>query len=101
MKEYILLGRILQKFKDSGQVQVTGYNRFQYVSETENSVTVLRENGKEAKIPFKRLLIGIEAYQEDPNLYDEGPSALRAFGLTHITSPIWSLLHLLDKTAYR
>lgn len=67
----------------------------------ETFVTVLRQKGTEAKIDFKRLLTGIDFYKENISAYDEGPTALRQAGITHITSPVFSLLHLLKKGAYK
>lgn len=100
MESKIILGRILQRFKDIGETKVEGYNTFGYVRETENAVIVSRENGEDTPLPFKRLLVAIEAYQANPNLYDSGPNGLRDFGITHVTSPIWSLLHLMKKGEY-
>lgn len=96
MESKILLGKILQRFRDQQFVQVEGYNRFEYIRETEKAVWVTREKGADTPVPFNKLIKGIEAFQNDPNLYKEGPSAIREFGITHVTSPVWSLLHLLD-----
>jgi len=46
------------------------------------------------------LLMGIEAYQSNPSLYEQGPAALREFGITHVTSPIYAMLHLLSKKEF-
>lgn len=101
MDSKILLGKLLQRFKDQGIAQVEGYNSFHYKRETDSAVYVLRENGNEAQIPFKKLVIGIESYQANPELYYNGPSALREFDITHVNSPIWALLHLLTIEEYR
>jgi len=100
MDSKILLGKILQRFNDLKTSEVEGYNSFGYIRETENAVYVSRENGKDTKIPFDKLILGIDAYKEYPNLYLEGPNALRQFEIKYITSPIWSLLHLLTKENY-
>ena len=100
MDSKILLGKILQRFSDLGISKVDGYNGFEYLKETNNSIYVGRENGKDTQIPFKKILIGIEAFKARPELYKAGPSALREFGITHIASPIWSLLHLLSSKDY-
>lgn len=97
MDSKILLGKILQRFKDKGTSNVKGYNHFGYIRETENAIVVTREKGKDTSIPFAKLLLGIEAYKENPSLYKSTPTDLRKFGLTHITSPIFALLHLLDE----
>jgi len=100
MDSKILLGKILQRFKDLGKVQVEGYNSFCYIRETENAVIVTRESGEDTRIPFLKILLGIEAYKKDPMLYSRGPSALRDIGVTHVNSPVWSLLHLLNGNEY-
>jgi hypothetical protein len=100
MNSKILLGKILQRFKEQGKAQVAGYNAFLYQRETSDSVNVLREKGTEAKVTFVKILVGIEAYQENPHLYNQGPTALREFGITHITSPVYAMLHLLAKEEY-
>jgi hypothetical protein len=100
MESKIILGRLVQRIIDQGYAQVNGYNRFEYFKHNESSITILRENGQEALIPFKKLLIGIEGYQSSPSDYNTGPTALRKYGLTHITSPIFAILHLLDQSVY-
>ena len=89
MDSCILLGKILQRLSDQGFCQVKEYKKFIYVRETDSSVHVLRENEREAIIPFNKLQVAIKAYQHNNLLYDEGPNALRNYGLTHITSPIF------------
>lgn len=100
MDSKIILGKILQKFCDMKVSQVNGYNRFCYIRETNNAIYVTREKGKDTKIPFKKILIAIDAYKENPSSYDFGPNELRSFGITHLNSPIWSLLHLLPVENY-
>lgn len=100
MDSKILLGKILQRFFNKKTSQVIGYNSFGYISETASTVSVTRETGNDTSIPFAKILVGIEAYQQNQDLYDDGPNALREFGITHINSPIWSLLHLLKKDEY-
>lgn len=100
MNSHILLGKILQRFCDSGISRVEGFNSFEYLRETCNTVYLKRENGQETSIPFKKIIVGIEAFKLNPELFNLGPSALRPYGITHITSPIWSLLHLLTPEDY-
>ncbi|MBL4879801.1 MAG: hypothetical protein JKX82_00620 [Oleispira sp.] len=101
MNSKILLGKILQRFCDKRISQVEGYNRFGYLRETHNSVYVSRENGKDTRIPFEKILDGIEAFKAKPELYNEGPNALReSFKIRYITSPIWTMLHLLSRSDY-
>lgn len=101
MDSKILLGKILQRFSDKKIAQVEGYNSFGYIRETDNAVFVTREAGNDTLIPFENILKVIEAYKLKPNLYQEGPSALRDYGITHVTSPVWALLHLLKVEDYK
>lgn len=100
MDSKILLGRILQKLEDNGKAKVPGYNTFKRVKEKENSIILLRENGNEATIPFKTILLGIEYYKMNTQAYDKGPTELRKASITHITSPVYALLHLIPKHHY-
>tara|TARA_R110002049_G_scaffold272440_1_gene449975 strand:+ start:7387 stop:7692 length:306 start_codon:yes stop_codon:yes gene_type:complete len=100
MDSKILLGKILQRFSDGGISKVEGYNSYRYLRETENAVYVGREQGQDTRIPFKIIIVGIEALKANPELLNKGPNALREFGITHINSPTWSLLKLLSPTDY-
>ena len=101
MNSLILLEKILQRFKDRGITKVQGYNSFGYLRETPNSVYVSREDGIDTPVPFEKIRIGIEAFQSNILLYSEGPAKLREFGVTHVTSPVWAMLHLLEKEEYK
>lgn len=101
MDSKILLGKILQRFEDQKKSQVKGYKSFGYIRETANQVRVSREGGQDTWLPFKKILIAIKGYQENPDLYNEGPGTLRKFSITHVNSPIWSILHLLSKDEYK
>jgi len=101
MDAKILLGKILQRFKDQKVAQVEGYSRFTYLKESNKSVWLIRSNGSSAEIPFNKVLVGIEAYQSKPELYKLGPMSLRNYGITHITSPVWTMLHVLDERDYQ
>ena len=96
-----LLQLILKRFKEKRKAQVEGYNSFCYIRETNNSVVVTRETGEDTTIPFGKILKGINAYKANSTLYHIGPTALRDFGVTHLTSPVWSLLHLLNEENYK
>ena len=87
---------ILRRLRKSGFAQVNGYNKFEYLRETKKAVIMLREKGTTARVPLAKIAVAIKAVRSDPKVYDKGPSALRKYGLTHITSPIWSILHLLS-----
>ena len=47
------------------------------------------------------ILLGIEALQDDHTIYSAGPSSLRKYNITHLTSPVWAMLHLLPLSDYR
>ena len=49
MDSKILLGKILQRFKDQGVVKVEGYKSFGYIKETDNAVYVTREDGEDTR----------------------------------------------------
>lgn len=85
---------IIKRLKDKGFAQVEGYNRFGYVRETDGSVIVSREAGKDTPIPLQKIESAIEAVRKDANTYTDGPGRLKKHGLTHINSPLWALLHL-------
>lgn len=100
MDSKIILGRVLQKLVDEKFAQVEGYNRFGFIELKNSSVIVSREKGKDTPIQFSIIVKGIEAYKEKPELYEQRPVALRAVGITHVTSPVFALLHLLKQSDY-
>jgi hypothetical protein len=100
MQPEIILGRLLQRFIDQKSSQFLDYNRFVFLRFDKTKVYVGRENGADTPIPFAKILRAINAYQTNPDWYDEGPVKLREAGITHITSPVHSLLHLLAKQDY-
>lgn len=101
MDSKILLGKILQRFFDKKEINVEGYTSFGYIKETENAVYVTRVNGLDTRITFAQILKGIEAYKANTLLYQQGPISLMVYGITHVTSPVWSMLHLLDEHDYK
>jgi hypothetical protein len=100
MDAKIILGRILQRLIDEGHAQVPPLNAFGFMVLKRNSVVVSRENGQDTPVPFARLVRAIEILQQHPEIYTHGPDALRPFGITHLNSPIYALLHLLPKEVY-
>ena len=93
--------RCWKHFRNNGYAQVKGYNRFGYLRETDTAVFVSRETGKNTRVPFDKVLLGIEALQDDSNIYSAGPSTLRNYDITHQNSPICAMLHLLPLSEYR
>lgn len=95
MEESFVVTKIVNRFEERGYIQVPGYNRFGFVGKGESYVIVSRESGKDTKIPFAKIAESVRAARRDSKVYSEGPSRLRQHGITHITSPLWALLHLL------
>jgi hypothetical protein len=96
-----ILQKLLEAFRGNGFAQVKGYKRFGYLRETDTAVFVSRETGKDTGVPFDKILLGIEALQDDSNVYSAGPGSLRKYEITRITSPIWAMLHVLPLNDYR
>jgi len=90
-----LISKILTRFKKTG-ICTSKKVKFKYISHNDNKVEVSREKGKDTPIYFRDLARAIEAVRKDHIVYSEGPSRLRKHGLTHVTSPLWALLHLLN-----
>jgi hypothetical protein len=101
MDSEVLLDKILKAFREKKIAQVEGYYPFGFIRETGKAVWVTRKKGKDTPIPFIKILNGINAYIAKPELYNEGPSKLRGYGITHVNSPVWSLLHLLSISDYK
>jgi hypothetical protein len=99
MKEVDALVReIVARLKEKGFAEVEGYNRFVLVRSTGSALYVLREKGTEAKVPLDKIRVGLSAIRGDHSVYTSGPNALRKYGITHVNSPVWSLVHLLSLT---
>ena len=95
MTQDVTVSRIVDLLESRGFAQVAGYNRFGFVERGTSHVVISRENGKDTRIPFAKIEQAVLAVRRDPKVYSEGPSRLRTHGITHITSPLWALLHLL------
>ncbi|MCH9023946.1 MAG: hypothetical protein IH931_01310 [candidate division Zixibacteria bacterium] len=90
-----LISDIITRLKNTG-VCTSKRVKFRYLNHTDNKIEVSRERGEDTPIYFRELAKAIEAVRRDHKVYSEGPSRLRKHGLTHITSPLWALLHLLS-----
>lgn len=88
--------KIIERFQKKGFAQVPGYKKFGYISKTSKTVLVSREGGEDTLIPLSKIEEAIKAIRLNNSIFDDGPSSLRKYGITHITSPIWSLVHLLS-----
>ena len=86
---------IVSRFRNIGIAQVSGYKSFTYVRETDNAVLFKRENGSEARIPIDKIREAIEVVRSNTHVYNDGPSSLANYGITHVNSPIWAMLHLI------
>lgn len=100
MDNNVLLTKILKTFREKRIAQVEGYTSFGYIRETGNAVWITREKGQDTPVPYSKILMGIDAYKAEPELYNEGPGKLRAHGITHVNSPVWALLHLISLENY-
>ena len=87
---------VIKRFQEKGFAQVSDYNRFGYIKRTDKALVVSRENGEDTRIPLEKIKLAIQAVQKNNSVYDDGPSSLRKFGITHINSPVWALIHLLS-----
>ena len=81
MESMKILDQILKNLREKGSTQVSGYNRFGYIRETDTAVIISREAGEDTRIPFSKILECIKAVQDDASVYDGGPSKLRAYAL--------------------
>jgi hypothetical protein len=90
---------IIGVLREKGLAQVPGYAPFRYLRRNGAAVFVERRNGNEAKILASVLRRAVEAVREDETIYVGGPSRLREYGITHVTSPTWALLRLLPLNA--
>ena len=84
---------VLGDFESAGYAEVPGYARFGFHKRTDSRVVVMRRNGNTAAVPNRILAKAIEAVRKDQSVYRDGPSRLREFGITHIESPTWAILH--------
>lgn len=100
MNKEALLQQLLLKFEKAGFSKYKQYNRFEYVDRSASAVTIRRQKGTTAAVPYKKLLYAISLYHEDPALYDAGPGRLHKAGISHVSSPVHSILHLAEKMAY-
>jgi hypothetical protein len=100
MDSNALLAKILETFREKNITHVEGYTSFGYIRETGSAVLVTRQHGQDTRVPYSKILKGIDAYKADLELYNEGPDALRACGITHVNSPVWSMLHLISVENY-
>jgi hypothetical protein len=89
------ISEIIVRFKKQGFCKSTKV-KFGYIRHTDSFVEVSREKGEDTSIYFKDIARAIEAVRKDHKVYSEGPSRLRKHGLTHITSPLWALIHMLS-----
>ena len=91
-----VLKMLMSRFREEKVAQVEGYNKFEYIRETNKAVIVGRENGSEARVPFSTIENAIQAVRNDHYVYDGGPVRLRVYGITHVNSPVWAILHLAE-----
>ena len=90
-----IASELIRRLEARKFAQVDGYNKFGFVKKTSTYVVVSREAGQDTKIPGAKLAEAVEAVRCDHNVYSGGPSKLQKKGLTYISSPLWSILHLM------
>lgn len=95
-----IINCIIDAVQQAGVAQVPGYVAFKFVCLSGTTVVLRRRNGKTVRIPLSTLRIAVSAVVEDPTVYSGGPSRLREFGITHINSPTWALLHMLPLVSF-
>jgi hypothetical protein len=86
---------IVSRFRNIGIAQVTGYNSFSYIRETDNAVIIGRECGSDARVPIATIREAVKIVRSNPHVYNDGPGSLANYGITHVNSPIWAMLHLI------
>ncbi len=75
---------------------VPGYTWFEVIESNDQGLNLKRAKGTQALIRRSVLERAVQAVREDPRRYIAGPSSLRSVGITHVTSPAWSLVRLLS-----
>lgn len=86
---------ILVAVAAAGAAQVPGFVSFKFAGRTGDSVRLVRRNGNETRVPYSTVCKAIEAVRADHSIYLGGPSRLRRYGITHVTSPAWALVRML------
>jgi len=89
-----VIDEIFASAREASEIRgAPGYNKFDYIRETDSAVILMRENGNQTKVPRRVMARAVEAVRRDHALHGKGPGALRkAAGITHVTSPAWVLL---------
>ena len=87
---------LINRFREIGIARAFELNSFGYLRETDSTVIVKRENGNETVVSFAKIEKAIDAVRQDQSVYNAGPRRLREFGITHVNSPVYAILHLME-----
>ncbi|MCB9197533.1 MAG: AAA family ATPase [Flavobacteriales bacterium] len=94
-----ILNKIITQLKLQGKAKGR-QNNFLLKSVEQSKIVLERANGNDVDIPFSTLKKAIQACVNDAAFYDGGLNAIEEIGITHIQSPVWALLHLVEKREY-
>lgn len=96
-----ILNKIKSKFEKQGYVQGKR-NKFGLLECTKDYLFVSRKKGENTKIENKHLINAIKGIINDISYYDKGVREYKRFNTCkRIESPIWALIHSLDKEDYK
>lgn len=95
-----IIDRIVMEAARRGEFPGRSEAVFRFEGSTASAVLVSRRNGNMVRVPRATLAMVAGAYASDPFAYARGPGSLRVYGVTHINSPVWALVHLLPPEAY-
>ena len=86
---------LINRFSHQKRAQVINYNSFGFIKTTDTAVYVTREKGKDTRIGYDDIETAVSAVRKDATVYKNGPGTLRDYGITHVTSPVWAIIHLM------
>ncbi|WP_069649775.1 hypothetical protein [Caloranaerobacter ferrireducens] len=102
-KQNYIVEKILQKLSEQGFAQGKR-NKFELVESTEKGVRILREKGTEDEIKKDEIEEVVKILLEKPNIYDYNVENFRKeiekVIKRRIYSPLWAMIHLVDKDEY-
>lgn len=93
--------QLIERFQAAGKAQVEGYDAFEWASQTEKAIVIRRKNGQTARIPKETVVSAIALVRRSPEVYQRGPNQLQIHGVSHVSSPVWAILHLATLSELR
>lgn len=94
-----ILNKIITQLKLQGKAKGR-QNDFLLKEVQKNKIVLVRANGKDVDIPLSTLKKAIQVCVNDTEFYNGGLNAIEEIGITHIQSPVWALIHLVEKREY-